>query len=544
VWSINPVNWVVYPCREAVPEPGYSDDAGPGYGLCVGEPILVLGTTEVKTFTLTLEDFGILDNNFSIATAITGSNGPSNGVNTSIGVSPSSGVIAGAGGSVPITVTITTTGEDNNSTVNGTITVTHEAEGSPRVIPVCITVSDDYVPLESATLATDCKQLRVYNNGQLSNNGTNASLDFTAPTDADDCANLYLYDGSPIVCRDDGGTKVCFFTAYDNDYGSDHAMRQVTPISTSSAADYSMSSAEFITGDSTMRFISEYYVPTGGADCGYVIEKIKFWNQSEVTLTGVAVGQILDWDIPSYDADHAVSDNESGFDATRKLIYQSSCFMDQCDTLVDANRFGGVASGGDDFKNYQTLENDVYIYTTGPFGSAAPLPPDTIYGLMTGNNGFSTASLDSCEDLSTLVTFDVYDLAPFDTMCVVKILTTSRHDAGAVSLKDNVDKANAFIAAHEEIACSAPPTPCDCTPGDANNDGQVNVGDAVYMINYVFKSGPAPTPYAVCSGDANCDCQANVGDAVYIINYVFKSGPPPCDCLTWRDTNCGPNLYK
>jgi len=61
--------------------------------------------------------------------------------------------------------------------------------------------------------------------------------------------------------------------------------------------------------------------------------------------------------------------------------------------------------------------------------------------------------------------------------------------------------------------------------GDANGDGQVNVGDAVYVIAYVFKGGPAPNP--VCAGDANHDGQCNVGDAVYLIAYVFKGGPPP-----------------
>jgi hypothetical protein len=84
---------------------------------------------------------------------------------------------------------------------------------------------------------------------------------------------------------------------------------------------------------------------------------------------------------------------------------------------------------------------------------------------------------------------------------------------------------------------------CDCIPGDANNDGEVNVGDAVYLINYIFKSGPPPVPYLLCSCDANCDCECNVGDAVYIINYVFKYGPPPCDCLTWLSL-CGPPLRK
>lgn len=62
-------------------------------------------------------------------------------------------------------------------------------------------------------------------------------------------------------------------------------------------------------------------------------------------------------------------------------------------------------------------------------------------------------------------------------------------------------------------------------PGDANADGNTDVGDAVYIINNVFKSGPAPIPPA--AGDANGDCGSNVGDAVYLINHIFKSGPPP-----------------
>lgn len=61
--------------------------------------------------------------------------------------------------------------------------------------------------------------------------------------------------------------------------------------------------------------------------------------------------------------------------------------------------------------------------------------------------------------------------------------------------------------------------------GDANGNGQVEVGDAVFLINYVFKYGPPPAPYE--SGDANCDGTVNVGDPVFIINYVFRGGPPP-----------------
>lgn len=63
--------------------------------------------------------------------------------------------------------------------------------------------------------------------------------------------------------------------------------------------------------------------------------------------------------------------------------------------------------------------------------------------------------------------------------------------------------------------------------GDGNSDSQVNVGDAVYLINHIFHNGPAPIPLA--SGDANCDSSVNVGDAVYLVNYIFREDSPmPC----------------
>lgn len=61
--------------------------------------------------------------------------------------------------------------------------------------------------------------------------------------------------------------------------------------------------------------------------------------------------------------------------------------------------------------------------------------------------------------------------------------------------------------------------------GDGNGDGSVNIADAVYIINYVFKSGTAPDP--IESGDVNDDNDCNIGDAVYVINYVFNSGAAP-----------------
>ncbi|MGB2696884.1 MAG: M1 family aminopeptidase, partial [Candidatus Zixiibacteriota bacterium] len=57
-------------------------------------------------------------------------------------------------------------------------------------------------------------------------------------------------------------------------------------------------------------------------------------------------------------------------------------------------------------------------------------------------------------------------------------------------------------------------------------DGGLSIADVVYLINYLFKSGPEPPVY-VCA-DVNCDNDITIADAVYLVNYLFKSGPLPC----------------
>jgi len=60
--------------------------------------------------------------------------------------------------------------------------------------------------------------------------------------------------------------------------------------------------------------------------------------------------------------------------------------------------------------------------------------------------------------------------------------------------------------------------------GDANGDGAINILDATYLINYLYRDGPPPDPYA---GDINGDGSINILDVTYLINYLYKDGPPP-----------------
>jgi uncharacterized protein YgiM (DUF1202 family) len=63
--------------------------------------------------------------------------------------------------------------------------------------------------------------------------------------------------------------------------------------------------------------------------------------------------------------------------------------------------------------------------------------------------------------------------------------------------------------------------------GDTNGDGIIDLGDLVYLINFLYKGGPAPDALTV--GDCNCNGVVDVGDVIFLINYLFRDGPLP-DC--------------
>lgn len=62
--------------------------------------------------------------------------------------------------------------------------------------------------------------------------------------------------------------------------------------------------------------------------------------------------------------------------------------------------------------------------------------------------------------------------------------------------------------------------------GDADASHRIDIGDAVYVVAYIFAGGAAPQPRG--SGDPNCDGKINITDAVYLINYIFGGGQVPC----------------
>ena len=96
------------------------------------------------------------------------------------------------------------------------------------------------------------------------------------------------------------------------------------------------------------------------------------------------------------------------------------------------------------------------------------------------------------------------------------------------SIPQNYDTAHIKIAVVQSIP--------DYVCGDTNADETVNLSDAVYIINYVFRGGSEPDPYH--SGNVNCDSTVNVSDAVWLINYIFVGGNDPCDIDNDGERDC------
>jgi hypothetical protein len=82
--------------------------------------------------------------------------------------------------------------------------------------------------------------------------------------------------------------------------------------------------------------------------------------------------------------------------------------------------------------------------------------------------------------------------------------------------------------------------------GDVNGDREVDIGDPIFLLTYLFAQGPAPQEVE-CEqdgdprpgGDVNGDVEVDLGDPIYLLSYLFGRGPDPVefDCLQVETTS-------
>jgi len=449
-----------------------------------------------------------------------------------------------------VTITLNddlTLGDVDPAGYDANLLVNHDAPGGQEVIPIHLTVASDFNMPQDTLLNTTCKALRVYNTARIGGDNDNESLDIPGDCDSVDTPPnevMYLYDGSPMIAWNDGTENLAYTTVFTQDFTEDGTFRPQSDINFYSETDYDMAVCTVTTTDSLYGVAIKLYAPTDGTNC-FIIGDYTFFNWNPIKdASEVYLGYMIDWDIPS---DNSV-DNGSGHDEALQTIWQFGADYDGTDPqdntancpvpIVETDRLGGMAVFEGAVTNAWSEENAPYQLGSG-------YDKEYLYEQMSTLSGYNSwdEATDSTIDLHSAMTFEAVDMtAKAEYRYVFGLVTTNQGEADYLA---QVSQARAWAVDQGIIVDFV----CDCLPGDANNDAQQNVGDAVYLINFVFKQGPAPVPYEICSGDANGDCQANVGDAVYLINYVFKQGPPPPTCDEWVNGGgafggCGQPLVK
>lgn len=61
--------------------------------------------------------------------------------------------------------------------------------------------------------------------------------------------------------------------------------------------------------------------------------------------------------------------------------------------------------------------------------------------------------------------------------------------------------------------------------GQASSDQSLDIGDAIFILDYLFGGGP--TPFCLDAADANDSAAIDIGDPIFLLNYLFTGGAPP-----------------
>ncbi len=260
--------------------------------------------------------------------------------------------------------------------------------------------------------------------------------------------------------------------------------------------------------------------------------------QYGIYLGNSAVGYAGDVDIEAFIHGNSIHDNAT-------LSPEPSGAM----VITDEGRNAGSSVRAD--INFNTFANNgnhgIYAYTSGNGDISGMITDNLIYGHQEG------IIIDNFGTGSSLYNLTIYKNALTNTVNGIDNIMggywDNANDTGncwsdfklnsGYPAQYNISGVVGAIDRYPNKYCGAS---CRCRPGDANDNGMINMLDITYIINYLYKHGN-PSFYPTCGSDADCNCVVNALDITYLINFLYKHGSKPCDCSIWL-SNCGWPLRK
>ncbi len=248
--------------------------------------------------------------------------------------------------------------------------------------------------------------------------------------------------------------------------------------------------------------------------------KIKiYYNPTSTPIPELWIGLFEDWDIGD------AYNNFGDMDTLHNIIYM----YDPVDPTIVFGAFK-VPFYNEPMYTMRHVRNPAYVWPNQGFCDDAGgfYGLDSLWWLMTQPGFFNAEQPDT--DMSILMVPPPFSLNPGE-----------KHIEIWIDFGRNLMDGLTWEQWYKKILRY-----CGFYRGDVNASDTLelptlDVSDLVYLINYLFKDGPAPLPFADqgnvngaegTGGKFDTECpknNVNVGDVVYLYNYIYYGGPAPID---------------
>lgn len=445
----------------------------------------------------------------------------------------------------------------------GRVIFTHDALGDVDTFDVSMIVADTVLPITWDTISTTCLALTVNNLGGAGNAGIGGvnmdyvQLDWRSGTD------VYLYDASTVIGWTEGTDTVVNWSTHQIIPGDEVSFVPMGGDYHATVPGANIYVCNYATADTSLGIQTTWYAPSDNIySCGFIIKETKVFAYPGRSRSNVAIGDIVDWNVPS-DSSNDYNSSGTGYwldPPVDNLVYQRGV------EIPGYNDAEEIAQGGWDaserFGAIQFLRG--YLYTgpeqtqtvqTNPHGMSTVssqrfvdpyvlgFDPDSLFMLLS----FSGSNIsDTTGDIVT-VSGDVtgLELSEFernsdsasgedrsqsgsDTVYYYTALMTTMNDdyPTAGGLSAIAQDAMAFF--DQYLKHPGENLSCCINPGDFNGDDAVDIADLTgptSVVAFMFLGGPGPLCFG--EGDMDGNSSIDVADLTYLVAFMFSGGAKP-----------------